>query len=441
MSTNSTIEWTDATWNTLSGCTRISEGCLNCYIPRTPPFRMAHRKFDSPEIGGKTGIILHENRLNLPLHWRNPRRVFVNSLADLFHDDVPTEHIAKVFATMARAERHTFQVLTKRPARMRALLADGGQALLEAVSDEETAFALTDAPWPLPNVWIGTSVESQKWADIRIPQLLRAEAAVRFLSCEPLLGPIDLSAWVAPISPMDPTTAPRSWADWAWPDWVPAEVRVAIENFWSEDIGRGPHAWMRSMHEQGAPAFGSVVTMDDGFARNAPQVTGRYVHAWNNIGRIAMDDGSFKYTSCGHRERERQRGIGWIIVGGESGPGARPMHPDWARQLRNQCVTADVPFFFKQFGEWGLDWPLDKDGRIVAGPRGMGVTVANDGTVYQPGDLAYPDGPRYGDAIRADHNRANLTAMYRLGKHAAGRELDGRTWDEQPLVREAVSAS
>lgn len=359
MSTNSSIEWTDATWNTLSGCTRISEGCLNCYIERTPPFRMAHRKFDSPEIGGATGIILHEDRLDLPLHWRNPRRVFVNSLADLFHDDVPTEHIAKVFATMARAERHTFQVLTKRPARMRSLLADGGQRLLEA-SDEATAQALYDAHWPLPNVWIGTSVESQKWADIRIPQLLRTEAAIRFLSVEPLLGPVRLFGDSQEPGPGD-----------------------AVEGYsYPTDYGTGVE-------------YDSVV----------------------------------------------EPGIDWVIVGGESGPGARPMHPDWARNLRDQCVSAAVPFFFKQFGEWGLDWPLDKDGRIVAGPRGQGITVANDGTVYQPGDLAYPDGPRYGEAVRAGHNRANLTSMYRLGKHAAGRELDGRTWDEMPREIEAVTAS
>ena len=372
MSTNSSIEWTDATWNTLSGCTRISEGCDHCYIERTPPFRMAHRKFDSPRIGGSTGIILHEDRLELPLHWRNPRRVFVNSLADLFHDDVPAEHIAKVFATMARAERHTFQVLTKRPARMRSLLADGGVKLLEATSDEATAMALYDAYWPLPNVWIGTSVESQKWADIRVPQLLRTEAAIRFLSIEPLLGPIDLHGPIHADGPLRGSRTKLTYWLTGEPQWAPEET--------------GP----------------TGVVMQ-------PLAVGPQ--------------------------------IDWVIVGGESGPGARPMHPDWARKLRDQCVESNVPFFLKQWGEWGVDWPLDKDGRIVPGPRGLRVTVANDGAIYQPGDLSYPDGPRYGEAIRADHNRANLTPMYRLGKHATGRELDGRTWDEQPLVREAVAAS
>lgn len=430
MSTNSSIEWTDATWNTLSGCTRISEGCDHCYIERTPPFRMAHRKFSSPTVGGTTGIVLHEDRLSLPLRWRNPRRVFVNSLADLFHDDVPTEHIAKVFATMARAERHTFQVLTKRPARMRSLLADGGLKLVESTSDEETLFALTDAHWPLPNVWVGTSVESQKWADIRVPQLLRAEAAVRFLSCEPLLGPIDLSTWMPPISPMDPVKAPRSWAGWAWPEWVPAEVRDAVEDFWSPAFGRGPHAWMRDMHEQGAPAFGSTVTMDDGFSHRPPQVAGRYVHAWNNIGRIAMPDGSFKYTSFGRFDQERKRGIGWVIVGGESGPGARPMHPDWARRLRDQCAQANAPFFFKQVGEWAP--------RSEVAPE----VLAN---VWDEKRVAYVhplDGrtQSHGDWGLFDHLEG-WAAVQRVGKHAAGRDLDGRTWDEMPRVPEAVSAA
>lgn len=108
------------------------------------------------------------------------------------------------------------------------------------------------------------------------------------------------------------------------------------------------------------------------------------------------------------------------------------MHPDWARSLRDQCATADVPYLFKQWGTWGVDAPLDDQGRILNTRRGLGVAVANDGTVYQPGDLTYPDGPRRAEAYRADHGRAHLTAMYRLGKKKAGRELDGRTHDQFP---------
>jgi protein gp37 len=120
MSDQSHIQWTDATWNTISGCTRVSPGCERCYIDRTPPFRMNGRKFDSPAIGGTTGVVRHEERLTLPLSWRKPRRVFVNSLSDLFHEDVPDEHIARLWQAMSVTPQHTYQILTKRPARMRS---------------------------------------------------------------------------------------------------------------------------------------------------------------------------------------------------------------------------------------------------------------------------------------------------------------------------------
>src|SRR5688500_5998333 len=119
MSDGSKIQWTETTWNILSGCTRVSDGCDHCYIERTPPFRMAGRRFDKPGIGGTTGVKLHPERLEQPLHWRKPRRVFVNSLADLFHEDVPAEFIAKAFAVMRATPQHTYQLLTKRHARMR----------------------------------------------------------------------------------------------------------------------------------------------------------------------------------------------------------------------------------------------------------------------------------------------------------------------------------
>jgi protein gp37 len=131
--------------------------------------------------------------------------------------------------------------------------------------------------------------------------------------------------------------------------------------------------------------------------------------------------------------------LDWIVAGGESGPGARPAHPDWFRTLRDQCAHDKVPFLLKQLGHWGLEAPVDGEGRIVRGARGLGMTLANDGTLYAPGDLAYPDGPRYGEAIRAGHNRANLTQVYSVGKKAAGRELDGRLHDEFPAPRPARS--
>lgn len=189
------ISWTDATWSPVTGCTRVSDGCTHCYIERTPPLRMAGRKFDKPGIGGTTGVMLHPERLGVPLAWRKSRRIFVCSMADLFHDAVPDEFIAEVFIVMAMAGRHTFQVLTKRPVRMRSLLSSErfASAVLESARIREGARGdrIVYRVWPLPNVWVGTSVESQQWADIRIPALLETPAALRWLSCEPLLAPVE----------------------------------------------------------------------------------------------------------------------------------------------------------------------------------------------------------------------------------------------------------
>jgi protein gp37 len=199
------IQWTDATWNPVVGCTKVSEGCRNCYIERTPPFRVAGMRFEGPagpgEPGATTGVLLHPDRLDQPIRWRRPRRVFVNSLSDLFHQEVPSAFIVKVFATMALADHHIFQVLTKRPARMRALISN--PAFEREVRRQ---IVLSPTPrlqvgWPLANVWLGVSVEAQDvtW---RIPLLRRTPAALRFLSCEPLLGPVSLigddRGWLRP---------------------------------------------------------------------------------------------------------------------------------------------------------------------------------------------------------------------------------------------------
>jgi protein gp37 len=198
MSTKTTIEWTrnedgtaGRTWNPVSGCTKVSPGCDHCYAEG-----IARRFAGSKAFPNGFDVTLHPERLNDPLRWRKPTRVFVNSMSDLFHDDIPTEYIAKVFAVMAATPQHTYQVLTKRPGRMKSLIGDprygGGQALLEAAHEKATAEALYDAPWPLPNVWLGVSAEDQHWAEVRINPLLATAAAVRFVSAEPLLGAIDL---------------------------------------------------------------------------------------------------------------------------------------------------------------------------------------------------------------------------------------------------------
>jgi protein gp37 len=207
MGDNSNIEWTDATWNPVRGCALVSAGCTNCYA-----MRVAHRfSGDSQPYAGLTKLTSHgpvwtgdvtlwPDVLDVPLRWRRPRRIFVNSMSDLFHEDVPEEFIDKVFAVMALSPQHTFQILTKRPVRMRDYLLTvqnddkdfnrWSNAGVE-ITDSPCA-VIDDADWPLPNVWLGVSVEDQATADERIPLLLQTPAAVRFLSCEPLLGPVDL---------------------------------------------------------------------------------------------------------------------------------------------------------------------------------------------------------------------------------------------------------
>ena len=297
------IEWTDATWNPVTGCTRVSPGCVNCYIDWAPPFRVEGRHFTdrdgnrSHAIGATTGVRLHPDRLDWPLRkrsWRG-KRVFVCSLADLFHDDVPDEYIARVFAVMALTPEVTYQVLTKRPARMRALLASGTFAGMVWRD-------VDDLSWPLPNVWLGVTVEDQERADQRIPILLDTPAAVRWLSCEPLLGPV-------------------------------------------------------------------------------------------NLGRAVG-------TYYGGDPREDESGIDWVVAGGESGPGARPMHPDWARSLRDQCRDAGVPFLFKQWGD------------LVTEEQA-------------PEDITLP-------AVSWRHLGDDQPPVWRVGKKRAGRLLDGRTHDGYP---------
>jgi protein gp37 len=264
MASNSSIEWTETTWNPVTGCTKISPGCDNCYA-----IREAHRLAGNPNeavrkaykgttrrLNGRTnwtGVVQPiAARLEQPLHWQKPRRIFVNSMSDLFHDDVPTAYVRAVADVMKTANWHTYQVLTKR-----------GQRLHDLLKNELRSHA------PLEHIWWGVSVENRRYGFPRIDQLRQSPAAVRFLSIEPLLedlGEIDLS------------------------------------------------------------------------------------------------------------------GIHWVIVGGESGPGSRPMQESWVESIRDQCAAAGVAFFFKQ---WGMFGP--KNGSIE-----------------------------------------------RLGKKTAGRVLNGRTWDEYP---------
>jgi protein gp37 len=362
MAENSSIEWTDTTWNPSTGCDKVSPGCGmarpgtddesagqtgGCYaLSMAKRLKaMGSEKYqndgDPRTSGPGFGVTAHPDVLTAPLGWRKPRKVFVNSMSDLFHEAIPDAFIARVFAVMAATPQHTYQVLTKRHGRMRSLLS--AKWFPELV----TTWAWRDGvrpstplvELPSPNVWLGVSVEDQKWADIRIPALLGTPAAVRFLSCEPLLGPVDLTSWM-----------PAGYAKWSC---------------------SGCHRLYAGPHQDVCP----------GCDREG-------------------------YWTGSHTGNGRPNGqpIGWVIAGGESGPGARPMDPAWARQLRDQCQAAGVPFHFKQ---WGAFAP--------SGVIGLG----------QP----YPGSVFVGDPVNKDGFRTEMT---RVGKGKAGRVLDGRTWDEFP---------
>ncbi len=245
MSDKTGIEWTDATWNAITGCTKVSPGCDHCYAETLALRlqRMGQRKY-----ADGFRVTLHERALTIPLKWREPKRIFVNSMSDQWHVDVPEDFSDRMFAVMALTPRHTYQILTKRPQRATNYLSDPEtrervsyhlKDFWHAMGKVDLSFGLYRlAHWPLDNVWIGTSVEDARVAH-RIDALRRCPAVVRFLSCEPLIGPLP---------------------------------------------------------------------------------------------NLNLD------------------GIHWVITGGESGPDYRPLDLDWVRDIRDQCLAAGVPFFFKQWG-------------------------------------------------------------------------------------------
>ncbi|MBA4079681.1 MAG: phage Gp37/Gp68 family protein [Erythrobacter sp.] len=345
------IEWTDATWNPITGCSLASPGCTNCYAMHLAGTRLkneAKRAGLTREVNGNhvwTGEVrFNEAELLAPLRWKRPRMIFVCAHGDLFHESVPSWWLDRIFAVMALCPQHTFQVLTKRADRMRVYLTLGrhieiqqqtrGLGLHELDRRERMeSHVQRGALLPLPNVWLGVSVEDQQRADERIPDLLATPAAVRWISAEPLLGPVDLT-----------------------------NISGAEK---SREYGSPVHGW-------------------SAIWRN------------NGIGRACLD---------------------WVVVGGESGSKGRPMHPDWARSLRDQCAAAGVPFFFKQ---WGESCPLRAE-LIPVDRRNIGW-VAKDGRFKFDCSEAdhrpmYRDDDRYG----AGYWKQTL----RVGKKRAGRLLDG----------------
>lgn len=346
------IQWTDATWNPIRGCSRVSEGFRNCYAETVANrFKGPGQPYEGLIArGGQWNgqITVADHLLDQPLRWSRPRRIFVNSMSDLFHENVPFDLIHRIMLQMAFANHHTYQVLTKRPARMLEFFEWWG-------TEAKRCFAAE-----MPHVWLGVSIEDQATADQRIPQLLQTPAAVRWISAEPLLGPVDLSA---------------------------------MRN--STGLGEG-QPWL-------CPLIGSV--------------------------------------GDGHGDTCSVDRIDWVVVGGESGPGARPMHPEWARTLRDQCQAAGTPFFFKQWGEWK---PFCEGG-------GWHDSLYRSNRKAKEGESQSTFDDIYGRTCTVPHGVLQLNgdvmeiidlgawgegamSVYKVGKHSAGRLLDGREWNEYPMV-------
>jgi protein gp37 len=306
--------------------------------PGQPFHGFAERTHSGPRWTGRVEVLWP--MLDQPLRWRRPRRIFVNSMSDFFHPSIPREELATIYGVMVAAVHlrgHIFQILTKRPEHMRAVLTDpefwdqvnSGARLhvlestdpLDSHSGDPRAtlndYCPENAP---PGIWLGTSVEDQTTADARIPELLATPAALRFLSCEPMLGLVDLH---------------------------------------------------------------SHLCRETGSCPSCPACLG---------------------------------GIDWIIAGGESGPGARPMHPYWPRSLRDQCAARGIPFFFKQWGEWTPGENVTRGRGWVSGAKWFGGRW-----LFEPQDLSRDD-------ICYDEE----PDLYRVGKRAAGAKLDGREWREMP---------
>ena len=311
------IGWAEHVWNPITGCTRVSTGCTHCYAERMAKRLQAMGKPGYQDAIDKNGrwtgrVSFVESALDIPLRRKRPTVYFVNSMSDLFHADIEFDWLDAIWSVMARCPQHTFQVLTKRA----SLLPDRVQAMVDAYG-------------VLPNVWLGVSVENQAAADERIPFLVRSPAAIRFLSCEPLLGPIDLSG----------RTVQGVWID---------------QDYANLD-----------------PGLGEIVEQD----------------GWP---------------------------IHWLICGGESGPNARPMAPQWARDLRDQCLEAGLPYFFKQ---WGNNLPGELD--------------PNEPDKMFPW-RNWQDGTR--SWLMSELGQTDLppVAYRKVGKKQAGHLLDGQEWSQFP---------
>jgi protein gp37 len=404
----SNIEWTEKTWNPIVGCTVVSPGCTNCYA-----MKMAGRleaMGGAPQYSGTTQktrggavwtgkMTLSEKALLEPLKRKKPTTYFVNSMGDLFHEGASDEWIDRVFAVMALCPQHTFQVLTKRSRRMRAYVVSAERRVMGEVCDTGIGMnvAFSAIPehdekavsfgvpvvrlheWPIRNVWLGVSAEDQTRADERIPDLLATPAAKRFVSAEPLLGPIDFdAAWHG-----ESALYSECWGDCAWCE-----------------KGRTP---LHNCHK------GIQSDVDYDRARS---------------------------------------GLDWVIVGGESGHNARAMHPAWAQSIRDQCAATDVPFFFKQWGEWKsigqMDEsecaPLYKSNRIAKEHEDQDVINDLCGMTCTKETLCLQLDGKHTDPNKIGSWGHGAMQAFKIGKKAAGRALDGVTHDGMPIALGGITS-
>ncbi len=393
------IEWCDRTWNPITGCPgpKVSPGCANCYAERMANTRLRHvyaamlGEANLPQEGPFERMYFHYDRLDQPRKLKKPARIFVGSMTDLFHDYCEVMWIQELFTIMADCPQHTFMLLTKRPKRMAAVL----EMLSRTRIGEEYG-------WPLPNVWLGVTVCNQDEADRHIPVLMEIPAAKRFLSLEPLLGPVYLTRWAQEFAPLPGLT---DWATFEWPEWVPEELRKELASSWGASHG-GAAAYNKRFQGRwvAAPAFGAEMGAPDTSipfvchpSHPEAALRGKFVPAFGNMGRLVLPSGEVKVCAFNHGpsylslwpqigkpyDDPHLRRIDWIICGGETGPNARPMHPEWVRSLRDECRLEPtpgahnpppVPFFFKSWGAW---LPTDQ---WLSEPGGKSVCVYEDGS-------------------------------------------------------------
>lgn len=350
MSTQSKIEWTEVTWNPVTGCNKISAGCKNCYA-ETMHKRLKGMGQKKYQANFNDGPMVWEDILREPFKWKKPRRVFVNSMSDLFHEDVPFSFIDMVFAVMASTPQHTYQILTKRADVMvkwfnyldtswkNECMRGDARIRYSSWHNFGQKIPYEKWQWPLPNVWIGVSVENQEQANKRLHFLNYIPAAVKFVSAEPLLGP------------------------------------VVFEK-----------------------ALGESLKWHAGGLKNC---------------------------------------ISWVIAGGESGHGSRPMHPDWVRSLRDQCQGAGVPFFFKQWGEWYTNaFKMGSGEPVFRCFKNFDEWVNKASTWVQGGtciDISGKIMRNGGDFMKTrDEGKFPVAILHKTSKKASGRMLDGQEHNEFP---------